>query len=78
MKELKDKLVPKKRIEYDCTVEWIGYMYRYIYLYTGINSYKLAEKIPFDYLYNNYIFLSSIDEMDALNIICKDNQQHLS
>jgi len=77
LKELKDKLIPKKQSTYDCTVEWIGYIYRYIFLYTGIQSNKLAEIISFDYLYNNYILLSNMDNTDALNIILEDNKQYL-
>ena len=50
----------------------------YLYLYTGIQSNKLAETISFDYLYNNYILLSNMDNMDALNIILEDNKQYLN
>lgn len=51
---------------------WIGYMYRFLYIQTDIPSAVLKEKVPFSYMAKKAYGLSTIDEEQAVDIICSD------
>lgn len=51
---------------------WIGFIYRYLYFKTGIQSSILKDKVTFEYLQRKFYGLSTIDEKNAVDIICND------
>ena len=51
---------------------WIGFIYRFLYFQTGISSAKLKEAVPFDYLERKAYGLLTLDEQEAVDIICLD------
>lgn len=51
---------------------WIGYMYRFLYIQTDIPSAVLKEKVSFSYMLKKFYGLSTIDEEQAVDIICSD------
>ena len=51
---------------------WIGFIYRALYIRTNIPSAILLEKVSLDSLYRYYPGLHTIDEEMQLDIICKD------
>lgn len=51
---------------------WIGFIYRFLYFQTGTPSSKLKEKVPFDYLERKAYGLLTLDEEEAVGIICSD------
>lgn len=56
---------------FDCDVAyWIGFTYRQIYSETGIKSNELADIIPFAKMCGLYAGLHTIDEENAIDIIC--------
>ncbi len=55
---------------------WIGWMYRYIMLNTGIPSQTLCEKIPFANMCAYYKGLHTVNEDIAVDIISRDHLQN--
>lgn len=53
-------------------VEWIGFMYRYLFIVTGVKSAQLVEMVTFDTMLAYYPGLHTVDEDIAVEIICKD------
>lgn len=51
---------------------WIGFMYRYLFISTGIMSAELVQKVTYDVMLAYYPGLHTIDEDMAIDIICKD------
>lgn len=54
------------------TAGWIGFMYRYIQIETGIASRELRKKVPFEKLAISYPGLHTVDEQMAFDIIKHD------
>ncbi len=51
---------------------WIGFVYRQLYIKTGVCSRELLRKLPFEKMCGYYPGLHTIDEDMAIDIICKD------
>lgn len=51
---------------------WIGFMYRYLFIVTGIKSAELVQKITYNVMLRYYPGLHTIDEDMAVDIICND------
>ena len=54
------------------TAGWIGFTYRQLHFYTGLNGKDLAEKVPFERLAIAYPGLHTVDEEMAAEIITHD------
>lgn len=65
------KSTEETKLSEDCAF-WIGFIYRYLYIKTGIESTILKEKVPFEYLRKKSYGLLTIDENNAVDIICND------
>lgn len=51
---------------------FIGFIYKYIYIQTHIQSSFLVSKIPYDYLLSKTYGLITLDEEEAFEIIYED------
>lgn len=51
---------------------WIGFTYRHLFFATSIRSAELVEIIPYETMCNYYPGLHTVDEDNALDIICHD------
>lgn len=54
------------------TAYWIGYMYRQLYIETGISSKELSERVPFEAMCAVYSGMHTIDEEEAVARLCQD------
>ena len=52
--EIKDALKPANKLINEDIVDWTGYMYRALYLKTGIPSKELQSRVPFWRLARTY------------------------
>ena len=52
--EIKDALKPANKLINEDIIDWVGYMYRALYLKTGIPSKELQSRVPFWRLARTY------------------------
>lgn len=80
LKECKNKLIKEHNKTYQILdiIYWIGFMYRYIYIQTGIASSEICDIIPYEEM-NNYIMQTmypyeEYSEDEIFDMIDKDKQ----
>ena len=80
MPEIQDKVHKLENNMYfsKYIAEWIGFMYRYLYIYSGIKSYELKSDIPFDLMCKYYPGMHTIDEESAAEIMIENMKKDLA
>ena len=80
MPEIQDKVYKLKNNMYFSKdiAEWIGFMYRYLYIYSGIKSCELKSDIPFDLMCKYYPEMHTIDEESASEIMIENMKKDLA
>ena len=72
-KELEQKMTLIKDGEkyFDECAYWVGFVYRYLYIETGIPSKKLKDIFPFAFIEKGFYVFCSEDIKVFINFICK-------
>ena len=74
--EINEKLVKNNTWFDEDVAYWIGFTYRQCYIETEIPSRELASRISFASMCRYYPGLHTLDENEALEIICRDYEIH--
>lgn len=72
MPEIEKLLVKTESVQNIDAAAWIGFMYRYLFICTGIMSAELVKTVTYDVMLGYYPGLHTVDEDMAIDIICKD------
>lgn len=69
------EITPRKNLQHYNTnaIQWIGYMYRYMHIRTGIDSSVLYEKLPLKDMLAYYIGMHTQDDEYFLDILKEQN-----